>query len=207
VLGIRCPDGLYLVLYHGKSRYELSRRYEVEEDGVLRDKPGAPFKNLVYSAAAGVLRYRHIELVSGEAALEKAQLLTFDFPLNTMLNGGHWSPGELYGWAAECPDLATRLEARRGAARPLKRPLPADEAADYWSSGDESDPEAEAVRAARSRGGKMGGKMGGKKGAARSRRPARELAGALLVLAAYIYEKGWATRRAKAAAVGGVSGC
>jgi hypothetical protein len=56
-------------------------RYELEADGVLRDKPGAPFKNRVYAAAAGVLCYRRIELVSGEAAweaaLEKAQLLTW----------------------------------------------------------------------------------------------------------------------------------
>ncbi len=73
------------MLYYGKS-LALVTRYAVEEDGVLRDKPSQAFKNHVYTAAAGVLRYRRIELVSGEAAweaaLEKAQLLRFDFPLN-----------------------------------------------------------------------------------------------------------------------------
>jgi hypothetical protein len=63
-LGILCPGGHFLVLYYGKS-LALATRYAVE-DGVLRDKPGAPFKNHVYTAAAGVLRYRRIELVSGD---------------------------------------------------------------------------------------------------------------------------------------------
>ncbi len=44
----------------------------MEEDGVLRVCATAVFKNSVYTAAAGVLRYRRIELVSGEAAWEAA---------------------------------------------------------------------------------------------------------------------------------------
>ncbi len=81
---------------------ELARRYELEADGVLRDKPRAVFKNLVYTAAAGVLCYRRIGIELAAAAatsaataaaeLEKAQLLRHDFPLNTLLNGGHSAP-------------------------------------------------------------------------------------------------------------------
>jgi hypothetical protein len=102
---------------------------------------------------------------AGEAALEKAQLLTFDFPLNAMLNGGHWSPEELCGWAADakCPDLAARLEARLSGGAPAQRAaLEAEEWAAWsdWSLGDESDPEAEAVRWGKVRAGKLGGKMG-----------------------------------------------
>jgi hypothetical protein len=67
----------------------------------------------------------------------------FDFPLNKMVNGGHWSPEELCGWAADagCSELAARL----GGGAPAQRaPLPAvpEEWDDWsdWSSGDEEDP-------------------------------------------------------------------
>jgi hypothetical protein len=79
-----------------------------------------------------------------------------------------WSPGELYGWAAECPDLVARLKARLGGGAPAQRAaleaVTEKELAaiEDWSSGDELDPEAEAAKAAKRRGGKKGGKKGGK---------------------------------------------
>ncbi len=198
------------MLYYGKS-LELSRRYEVEADGVLRDRD-AWFKNRVYAAAAGVLCYRRIELVSGEeglpaawawawaAALEKAQLLSFDFPLNTMLNGGHWSPEELAGWLGDAgsPEHAARLAARLGGGAPAQRaPLPAvppeeADAIDDWSSGDEEDPEWTedtarqlAMQRGRSRGGQIcmasmpreAKAHGGQRGAAKQPREAKVLGG------------------------------
>ncbi len=112
-MGIFCPDGRTLVLYYGKS-LDLARRYALEEDGVLRDKETAWFKNLVYTAAVGVLRYRRIGIELAAAAatsaataaaeLEKAQLLRHDFPLNTMMD-------ELASWAEGLE--AERLEAER----------------------------------------------------------------------------------------------
>ncbi len=59
------------MLYYGKS-LALATRYAVEEDGVLRDFATAVFKNSVYTAAAGVLRYRRIGIELAAAAATAA---------------------------------------------------------------------------------------------------------------------------------------
>jgi hypothetical protein len=86
-----------------------------------------------------------------EAALERAQLLAFDFPLNSMLNGGHWSDEELRGLLLrECPELADRLAAGEAERAPLRAPLPVvTEVARGGKKGAANQP-----REAKSRGGK-----------------------------------------------------
>jgi hypothetical protein len=76
-LGVLGPDGRVLVLYYGKS-LDLSRRYALEEDGVLRDKETARFKNRVYTAAVGVLRYRRIGIELAAAAATSAATAAAD---------------------------------------------------------------------------------------------------------------------------------
>jgi hypothetical protein len=156
-------------------------------------------------ALGKVAEHRDVQLVVGPwrdtTDLRTVRLGTcFDFPLNIILNGGHWSREELRWLLREWPALAARLEAADERLLPAQRArllaVPPEEADAWsdWSSVSDSDPEDTAARAAMLRGAKKGAKKGGKMGSREDKSRAGKLGG----------KRSGAARRAKAAAAGGL---